>query len=253
MLGVLINPADAVKDWWNMNWNLTIYDDFAKPENGDHLGGSNSKSPWVCITKSDDFRCDWWMVVPGMTNTGKGDFIQVRSHTSDASNTKDQRVPVSETYLYAPVNDRILHPVTGPRGRVAGYQSGAKSQYLWGSVWSNSPRFRVQEGFLSYTRVASENQADWDAKPDRRFTRTVVFRVSHGQRDNSSWVIDTLFFARCVTADCEWSHYAPGVGFTKLKFTNGPTIQWNYFDNEWGAWHMFVDEKSSDDRPFPKR
>jgi len=253
MLGVLINPADAVKDWVKMNWNRTVYDDFAWPDNGDHLGGSNSRSPWVCITKSDDFRCDWWMVVPGMTNTGKGDFIQVRSHTSDASNTKDQRVPVSETYLYAPVNDRILHPVSGPRGRDAGYQSGAKSQYLWGSVWSNSSWMRVQEGFLSYTRVASENQADWDAKPDRRFTRTVVFRVGQGQRDNTSWVIDTLFFARCVTADCEWSHYATGVGFTKLKFTNGPTIQWNYFDNEWGAWHMFVDGKSSDARPFPER
>jgi hypothetical protein len=264
MLGVLINPADAVKAWENMNWNRN-YPDFAWPENGDHLGGDNSNSPWVCITKSDDFRCDWWMVVPGVTGTGKGDFTQVRSHTGPACGfqcltdpnfwKKTQRVQVSDTTLYAPpVNDRILHPVNAPRGRDAGYQSGAKSQYLWGSVWSNGPWFKVQEGFLSYTRVATENQADWDAKPDRRNTRTVVIRVGQGQRGNGSWVNDTLFFARCVTADCEWSHYATGVGFTKLKFTNGgPTIQWNYFDNEWGAWHMFVDKKSSDGRAFPER
>ncbi len=264
MLGVLINPADAVRAWTDMKWNRDVFGDFAWPQNGDHLGGDNSRSPWVCITKSDDFRCDWWMVVPGdraavktpdgvIKETAVG-FNQVRSHTSDASNTKDQRVPVSETNLYdPPVNDRILHPVSGPRGRVAGYQSGASSQYLWGSVWSNSPVMRVQEGFLSYTRVAADDRDAWAAKPDRRFTRTVVFRVGHGQRDNTSWVDDTLFFARCVTADCEWSHYATGVGFTKLKFTNGPTIQWNYFDNEWGAWHMFVDGKSSDGRDFPER
>ncbi|MFM8546190.1 MAG: hypothetical protein ACKODB_00985 [Betaproteobacteria bacterium] len=268
MLGVLIKPADAVKNWGSMSWNGS--GDYNDERNGDYLGGRWSNSPWVCITESDQLRCDWWMVVPGVTGTGKGDFTQVRSHTGPACGPqcmldalfgkKTQRVPVSETYLYdPPVNDRIVHPVTGPRGRDAGYQSGAKSQYLWGSIWGNRYYYGpiVQEGFLSHTRVASENQADWDAKPDRRFTRTVVFRVGQTQETETDLFgrespTKTLFFARCVTADCEWSHTS-GVGFTKLKFTNGPTIQWNYFDNEWGAWHMFVDEKSSDDRPFPKR
>lgn len=162
--------------------------------------------------------------------------------------------------LYAtPVNDRIVHPVSGPRGRDSGYQSGATSQYLWGSLWSFTTNGfgdgLPQTGFLSYTRVADVNL--WAAKPDRRFTRTAVIRVGQTQTSENQNNNIAFFLAACVTADCKQSIGKGGLGVQKLEFSNGKPLsqwnsfQWNSLDNdEFGNLRMFIDGKSSD-RSFP--
>ena len=261
MLGVLIKPEKVVE-----SWNL-VYGSIS----GDMIGGSGSGfyQEKVCLDGGDG-RCDWWMVVPGVkltvvktlsdgvnkeTTVG---FNQVRSHTSLVSNTAQQKVPVNESFLYnPPINDRIVHPVTKPMGRDAGYQPDTSSQYLFGSRWTVSPESGdlrdqdYQDGYLTYTWVTDKRA--WEAVPDRRYTRTVAMKVGQLRRrnaDTASW--ETYVSYRCVTSDCKQPWVSDQEGYT-FTYTDGPRIQWNFFMGEWGRWHMFVDGKSSDGRDFPER
>ena len=262
MLGVLIKPEKVVESWNRVSYECC---------SGDLIGGTSSGyyQERVCLDGGDG-RCDWWMVVPGVkravvktmsdgvvkeTTVG---FNQVRSHTSLVSDTAQQKVPVNETFLYnPPINDRILYPVTKPMGRDAGYQPDASSQYLFGSRWTVSPGTGdlksqdYQDGYLTYTWVTDERA--WKAVPDRRYTRTVALKVGQlrmRNADKASW--DTFVAYRCVTSDCKQPQTSFQEGSTFI-YTDGPRIQWNFFMEEWGRWHMFVDGKSSDGRIFPER
>jgi hypothetical protein len=265
MLGVLIKPAKVVESWNNFEKGYgAVTGDLI----GSTYGGTGYDTEKVCLDGGDG-RCDWWMVVPGdraVVKTPDGvikettvGFNQVRSHTSLVSNTAQQKVPVNETFVYnPPINDRIVHPVTKPMGRDAGYQPDASSQYLFGSRWTVSPQTGdlrdqdYQDGYLTYTWVTDKRL--WDAVPDRRYTRTVAMKVGQLRREEmaagKTW--NTYVAYACITSDCNKTFPSWNEGYT-LTYTDGPKIQWSFFMGEWGRWHMFVDGKSSDGRPLPER
>lgn len=240
MLGVLIKPNPQSSDWTPGGRTIAGY----------NIGGADLgyASYQVCVDRGGG-RCDWWAVVPGVTTPATNSSVipvpltQVRAHTGPAISST-QRVAVNDAYFYNPPNnDRILFPVTTPMGYTQGYSTGPV-QHLNGTAFTYGRG--VLDAYISYTWVT--DTANWQTKPDRKYTRTIVYRVGTTHEEDSDFKrFKTNLLTLCATSDCTVVDKTT----LTLTFSGGPKIQWDYFFGEWGKMHMFVDGKSPDGRAYP--
>lgn len=144
--------------------------------------------------------------------------VLIKPPPTSPSTSNTQRVTVNDAYFYNPPdNDRIFLPMDTAMGFTQGYSTGPNQNL---DSTAHTYDHGVIDVYLSCTWVT--DRASRQTKSDRRFTRIVILGtgISHTKDDNCS-------------------------------YTEGPKIQSDYFNGEWGKLHMFVDGKDPDGRAIP--